>query len=178
MGALSGNGPFDIDEVDPQDFLDFGVILVPPTPGLQLAPLQNGEHVVSLRLQMGTAVADLQVFAAPKSGGLWDESRVELRENLARAGVESEYVQTGAGTQLLVAPSENTADMPLLIVGYEGPRWLLRVHYIGVAAIDEDEREPLAQIVRQLVVRRGTNPIAPGDQMALTIPQQVLDAME
>jgi hypothetical protein len=56
----------------------------------------------------------------------------------------------------------------------EGPRWLLRGIVYGQAAIEEDADSPVVADVlsafRQVIVRRGDEPMAPGDLLPLSMP--------
>ena len=54
--------------------------------------------------------------------------------------------------------------------GIAGPRWLLRVSTFGRPAVDYQEDGLLEQVLRDVVVVRGTEPRSPGEALPLVLP--------
>jgi hypothetical protein len=57
-----------------------------------------------------------------------------------------------------------------VVIGIDGPRWRLRETLIGKAVTVQVQMKRLMGIVQDTVVVRGTDPMAPGDIIALTPP--------
>jgi hypothetical protein len=61
-------------------------------------------------------------------------------------------------------------------VGIDGPRWFLRVVFLGNAAIDPDPEDSLHRVVRQTIVVRGGSAMPPRDPLPLTLPADATSA--
>ena len=61
---------------------------------------------------------------------------------------------------------------PARFVGVDGPRWFLRAMYTGSAAVDPDAAAPLEAALRDVVVVRGSDPMAVRDPLPLRLPPQ------
>jgi hypothetical protein len=60
----------------------------------------------------------------------------------------------------------------LRFTGVDGPRWFLRVVFLGRAAVEPDPDDVLHALVRQTIVVRGTEAMAPRDPLPLRLPEQ------
>lgn len=175
-------GPFDATEVPDDDVprVDLGGLLVPPREGveLRLQADQATGAVSSVLLAISGAALELRAFAAPKSGGLWDEVRREIAAEATRqGGTASESVGTyGPELRLQVpvrTPDGRNAVQISRIVGVEGPRWFLRGTFLGNAATQADPEGPLEQAFTQVVVVRGQLAMPPRDALPLRLPHDV-----
>ena len=70
-------------------------------------------------------------------------------------------------------PDGRTVFAPASFLGVDGPRWFLRGVLSGRAAIDETAAGPLVDVLRQAVVVRGVEPMAPRELLPLTLPRDV-----
>ena len=61
-------------------------------------------------------------------------------------------------------------------VGIDGPRWFLRVVFLGNAAINPDPEDSLHRVVRQTIVVRGGAAMPPRDPLPLTLPADATSA--
>ena len=61
---------------------------------------------------------------------------------------------------------------PVRFVGVDGPRWFVRALFGGRAAREPEAAAPLEAVLRAVVVVRGTDPMAPGDALALHVPSR------
>jgi hypothetical protein len=83
-------GPWDASEVeDPAagGRIDLGALWIPGHPGLEVrveADQATGV-LLSVTMVVGEGALQLQPFAAPRSEGIWDEVRVELRAGITRS---------------------------------------------------------------------------------------------
>ena len=180
------SGPHDVADVDldadgpPR--ADLGGLLVTGGEGIELrlqADQQTGA-VTSVLLAGADGAVELRAFAAPKSGGLWEELRREMIAEAARLG--------GTGDEL---PADSPADQPQLrlrvpvkgvdgrpavqvsrVAAYEGARWLLRATFLGAAATTADADGPLERAVRDVVVVRGQGAMSPREPLVLRLPPE------
>lgn len=178
------DGPFDYDEVelsgDEVARIDLGTLIVTPWDGLGLQ-LQVDEQTREVRAVTGVwhdSGIELSLFAAPASGGLADDLRAEAIEEAEQAGGSAEVVTGEFGPELRrVLPQAGPKGEELFHVSRvwyaEGPKWLLRGTLLGEAALDPDAKAaaPFRELFRNLVVRRGSSPMVPGDLITMTLPE-------
>lgn len=176
------DGPWDAAEVDLDDEevrrgrLDLGALVVKGRASMQLRiDVDPKTRVVrSVTFMAEGAALQLQAFAAPRSTSLWPEVRREIAADCARRGGRSTEADGPYGPELLISLPVTTADgkpatQSSRIVGVDGPRWLLRASFLG-AAIDPKRAESLAGVLRDVVVVRGGDPMAPRDMLPLRVP--------
>ena len=175
------DGPFDSSEVDGlQDRLDLGSLWIAGSEGMELRlelDQEKGE-VVAVTAVLGESAAQLQAFAAPKSGGLWHEIGDEIAQSIVRQGGTVQQKPGPLGTELATrmpsaGPDGRTVFAPARFLGVDGPRWFLRAVFSGRAAIDDAAAAPLLDLVRSVVVVRGTAPMAPRELLPLQLPGTV-----
>lgn len=171
-------GPWDVSEIDSRDgYIDLGSILIKPTEGvgLRLEVDEKTKRPRAVNLDVAGSTAQIQAFAAPKSSGLWDEIRKDLKDSLARNNGAPESVEGTFGTELRARFPAKTSDgtdgyRPARFVGIDGPRWFLRTVISGAAAIDVAASKTFDEIIRGIVVVRGNDPMPPRDLLPLTVP--------
>jgi hypothetical protein len=56
------------------------------------------------------------------------------------------------------------------VLGIEGPRWLLRATFLGRPAVQPQPDGDLESALRDVVVVRGTGPMAPREPLPLVMP--------
>lgn len=81
------NGPFDIQEVPAmRPYVDLGSIKVPPREGLQmrLDVDEQAKRIVAVSLDFKGSTLQVQAFSAPKSTGLWNEVRHQVKQLLTK----------------------------------------------------------------------------------------------
>ena len=176
------DGPFDSTEVDQASTagrVDLG--------GLQL---RLGE-AMKLQLQIdersgtgtgvvivdGEAAVAMIAVAAPRSSGLWDQTRAQIAADTTRRGGTVQEAAGPFGTELRLVVPVTTQDgkkavQVSRVAGIDGPRWMLRATFLGTANTDATMFARLVKVVRNTVVVRGDRPMAPGDVIALTAPRQ------
>ncbi|GAB2846378.1 hypothetical protein GCM10022221_52140 [Actinocorallia aurea] len=209
-------GPWDAVEDTPTELerLDFGSLQVPIGPGLEIqVNLEPNEfdaqgnpvngRIVAITVIAGQSSMQLQVFAAPKRSGLWDDLRKELTQELtenANAQVQEGDGPFGTEIRALV-PAQLTAEMleqmpdevraqipqevidqgfawqPLRFLGVDGPRWFLRALVAGEAVESDEAFQPLGAVLSEIVVVRGDEPMPPRDALALNLPAEAQNAM-
>lgn len=179
------DGPYDVSEWPEIDGrLDLGALRVPIGRGMQVRlDLEQGSgRVIGVTLSFGASHAQLQVFAAPRSLGLWDELRPELARGLVDSGGAAEVVKGTMGKELKARMPGRAADgrvsfQPARFIGVDGPRWFLRVVVNGPAAGDEKQLRAILSVLRRSVVVRGDEPRPPREVLTLTPPKGFEEAL-
>src|SRR5690606_17498403 len=158
-GDRSVAGPFDEAEVNPvRPYIDLGGIKVLPREGLnlRLEVEEQTKRIVAVGLDYANSSLQVQPFAAPRSRGLWDETRVQLRDQIRSQGGRVEEREGPLGNELLAevpAAAAEGSEMRLArFVGVDGPRWFLRGVIGGDAASDPGAAEQVEDLFRSIVV--------------------------
>lgn len=171
-------GPRDIADVSSTDSLiDLGSLLIAPARGidLRLEVDQKTDDVTAVQVADDGGAVQLQVFAAPRSAGIWDDIRDEIAEMITGNGGTVDEADGPFGTELLTrlaqpGPQGRTVFAPAIFAGAEGPRWFLRAVYSGSAAVDQAARARFDEVLQSVVVRRGEEPRAPREMLPLQMP--------
>ena len=168
-------GPFDIAEV-PGDrlegMLDLGGLLIPTSPGVevQVQVDEPSGRLTGVTLVCGSAAVQVQGFAAPKTSGIWSEVRASIRGSIGSGGGVVDEAEGEFGPELRArVPQGGGGLQPARFVGVDGPRWFLRGVFLGAASGASGTPATTAAF-RSVVVRRGTDPMAPGDPLPLVLP--------
>jgi hypothetical protein len=169
-------GPFDISEVSAvQPFIDLGAIKVTPRTGLQLRLdiEESTKRLVAATLEIDGSTLQLQVFAAPRSEGLWNEIREQVAEQLVKQGGSAEHVVGTFGPELRASvPTADKTTRHVRFIGVDGPKWFLRGVISGPAASSSTRAVVIEDVFRSLVVNRGTDPMPPRELLPLRVPPQ------
>ena len=177
------SGPWDDADV-PDDGLariDLGALQVPVPEGVELRVDVSPEgQVVAATAQHNGSQMQLNVFAAPRRTGIWDDVRSEIRDALKAQGGTAEEVDGPFGTELRARVPSGQPGMtaPARFLGVDGPRWFLRALLSGPAATDAAQAQPLVDIFRNTVVVRGKEAMAPRDTLPLHLPREAREAQE
>ncbi|HEX6248057.1 MAG TPA: DUF3710 domain-containing protein [Nocardioidaceae bacterium] len=179
--GVRAGGPWDVTEVeveeDDQTRVDLGGLVVTGRPGyeLRLQVDEASQQVAAVLLVGPEGAVELRPFAAPRSGGIWNDIRKQIAAETARRGGTATEAQGRFGTELRVVMPAKTSDgkaatQPSRVLGIEGPRWLLRATLLGRPAMEPDTEHELERAVRDVVVVRGSGPMAPGEPIPLVMP--------
>ncbi|MET7461786.1 DUF3710 domain-containing protein [Nonomuraea sp. NPDC005501] len=163
------SGPWDSDEPHPEhDRVDLGGLLLPHNPDFDVRLASVGDQHIGVVVIHDDSTLQLQALAAPRSMGLWDEVRIKITQQ-----VPSLQEREGPfGTEL---SGEITADgqtRQARYLGVDGPRWFLLAVVHGPAAADEALAAPFLDFLRDVVVVRGTEPMAREEPIALRRPNE------
>lgn len=171
------SGPYDASEApDGVQRLDLGSLLIPAVDGVEVRVQANPDGAIQqVVLVSGASALQLGVFAAPKSEGIWDEVRAEIRSSLFNDGVAAEEIDGEYGIEIRarVRSPEGLADVRF--VGVDGPRWMVRGVYQGLAATDPEQAGPLTRCLRELVVVRGQEAKPVREPLPLRLPREVTE---
>jgi hypothetical protein len=157
--------------------VDLGGLLVKGRPGLELRLQvdEKSQQVAAVLLVGPDGALELRPFAAPRGGGVWDEIRKQIAAESARRGGTATEAEGPYGTELRVVMPAQTSDgkaatQPSRVLGIEGPRWLLRATFLGRPAVQPQPDGDLESALRDVVVVRGTGPMAPREPLPLVMP--------
>ena len=181
--AGRGDGPYDASEVDAatlegDDRIDLGALVITGLPGMELrlqVDEQSGD-VQAVLLVLEDSALELRAFAAPKTAGIWADVRREIAAEATRMGGTATETEGPFGTELvLVVPVEDPDgqifSQTSRVIGVDGPRWLLRGTVLGRAAVEPEAAPPMEDSLRNVVVVRGSEPMAPREALPLRLPE-------
>jgi hypothetical protein len=178
-------GPWDISEnYPPVERIDCGSLLVPVHEGFDVQINVAEEQGAWVAVVHGESGMQLQAFAAPRSGGLWDEVRTEIAGNIAESGGSSQEGAGPFGPELAAQvpigeEGQPTAQLqPVRFLGFNGPRWFLRGVISGPAAADRVLAAPFNALFSEVVVVRGDYPAPPREQLEIRLPEEARRALE
>lgn len=175
------SGPWDASEVDvdeaDENRVDLGGLVVKGRPGLELRlQVDEASQQVAAVLLVGSEGAlELRPFAAPRNADIWSDIRKQIAAETARRGGTATEAEGAFGPELQVSmpaktPDGQAATQPSRVLGISGPRWLLRATFLGRPAVSPQEDGDLESALRDVVVVRGSAPMAPGDPLPLVMP--------
>ncbi|MDC4233188.1 DUF3710 domain-containing protein [Actinomyces sp. B33] len=176
-------GPRTIHEVDPSSgYVDMGAIRIPAIQGMQLRTQVADDQKTVLRVLvvLGASGIQMSVAAAPRSGGVWDELREQIRQSLVSDGATVEDVDSRYGRELLAdipvsMPDGRTATSKMRIIGREGDRWFSRIDVLGPAAVSPEAGAELEKVIDRIVVVRDDQPRARLDLLPIHVPSGAVE---
>lgn len=176
----TAGGPFDVESLpdDGVERVDLGALLVPQLPGVELRlEVQAGVPplVSAVTLATPTSMLQLSAFAAPRSTGIWAQTRADLLTAHQEAGLAVAEAAGEFGPELRTQVPTGVPDqvLPVRMVAVEGPRWLLRGNFVGAAALEPGADRVLTQALRLTAVVRGREAMAVGELLPLRPPPGV-----
>jgi hypothetical protein len=171
--AQRRSGPWDVlDAPESEARIDLGAIQILGAPGLsvQVQMDEKTQRPMVVTLTLDDATVQLQVFAAPRSGGLWEQVRGQLSGSISSAGGLVEEASGPFGVELRARIPGQKGLTPARFIGVDGPRWFLRGLFLGSAAAP-DGHAGLMDVFANLVVVRGSEAMPVGDAIPFTLPQ-------
>ena len=174
---VSDVGPFDVSAAPAGvQRLDLGSLQIPAIEGVEVRVQANPDGAVQqVVLVHGENALQLGVFAAPRTEGIWEEVRAEIRKSLFDDGVAAEEINGEYGIELRARVRTPEGLTDLRFVGVDGPRWMVRGVYQGPAAIDPASAGPLVECLHGLVVDRGHEAKPVREPLPLRLPKEVAD---
>lgn len=157
--------------------VDLGGLIVTGRPGIELR-LQVDEasqQIAAVLMVAKDGALELRPFAAPRNTDIWADIRTRIAAETTRRGGTATEDDGPFGKELRVVMPVTTADgkpasQPSRVLGISGPRWLLRATYLGKPATEPDPDGVLETAMRDVVVVRGREAMAPGDPLPLVMP--------
>ena len=167
-------GPWDESDNYPEAMrADLGGLLVPQDERvkIQVQADPSSGAVSQLSLITDGSAVQVQPYAAPRSGGMWDDIRAQITSSINSAGglVEEKPGPYGTEVRAQVATADGKSQ-PARFCGIDGPRWFVRLVFLGRAARDLTAAEALDSVVRGMVVVRGGDAMPMGNAIPLRVP--------
>lgn len=178
-------GPWDVaDDYPEAERIDCGSLLIPVREDYDVQINMADEQSVWVAVVRGESGMQLQAFAAPRNGGLWDEVRHEIAAGIAESGGSCQEASGSLGTELRArVPIGEEGEpgqppQPVRFLGFDGPRWFLRGVISGPAAEDREEGAEFEAFFADVVVVRGDYPAPPREQLEIRLPEEARQALE
>ena len=190
---LREDGPFDLTEVDLDadeiERMDFGSIILTPFENMQiqLQVDQATNQVQSALVMVEQSALEVALFAAPARTSMVKDITDDMTKQTVEAGGEVEITDGPFGPEIRrVLPIEAEDGQRAFHVSRtwfaQGPRWLLRGVLMGEAALSEGFEDGAGELLFEffcnVVVRRGDDPMVPGDLIAMTLPDSIAAQQE
>ncbi|GAA3343451.1 hypothetical protein GCM10020358_42750 [Amorphoplanes nipponensis] len=179
-GPAPEHGPYDSRQAPGGvQRLDLGSLLIPAIEGVEVRVQANPDGgVEQIVLVHGNSALQLGVFAAPRSEGIWDEVRAEIAAAMKADGAAPQEFDGPYGVEL--AARVNTPEGPadVRFVGVDGPRWMVRALYQGLAAADPAQEGVLGECLRGLVVVRDEEARPVREALPLRLPREMAEQAE
>ncbi|GIH69401.1 DUF3710 domain-containing protein [Sphaerimonospora thailandensis] len=175
------SGPWDAQDAYPEaERVDLGGLLLPIGPRFEIQLSVTGDHIDGAIVLVEESALRVQAMAAPKRSGIWGEVRAEIAREVTAAGgtVQEQEGPFGAELAARMPQAPGEAPQPVRYLGIDGPRWLLRAMISGRAALDSTAAEIVENVVRDIVVVRGDEPMPPRETIHLRLPAEARQAME
>lgn len=182
------NGPWDSTEQAPDiQRMDLGAVRIPVRSGveIQVNVAQQQNRIIGVTLRTQGSALQVQPFAAPKSSGVWEEMREELRSQVTSQGGKVEDFEGTFGPELrAVVPVTGKKDDQgrqmgerVRFIGVDGPRWVLHGVIRGEGASKAEAMAEVEELFQQIVVARGDTPMPPRDMLPIVVPQEIQQQM-
>jgi hypothetical protein len=176
-------GPWDRSETSADEggngYIDLGGLVVKGAPDLELRLQidEQGQVVTSVMLAGPESGLELRAFAAPRSAGIWNDVLADIAAEATKRGGTATELDGEFGTELKLVVPVQTPDgrqgtQTSRIVGVDGPRWLLRGTFLGKSASDPDPEGVVESAFRDVIVVRGSGPMAPRDLIPMQVPSE------
>lgn len=173
-------GPWDeADEYPEVPRVDLGALLIPQSADfrIQVQADQTSGAISQVSLVTDNSAVQLQPYAAPRSGGMWDDVRGQISGQINKSGglVEEKSGPFGVELRAQVQGQDGTLQ-PARFCGVDGPRWFVRMVFLGQAARDSAVAAPLEEAVRHLVIVRGDQAMPMGNALPMRVPVEATAA--
>jgi hypothetical protein len=174
------HGPYDEQHApDGVQRLDLGSLQIPAVEGVEVRVQANPDGVVEqIVLVDGESALQLGVFAAPRSEGIWNEVRDEIRQAMVSDGVSPEEVVGPHGIELVARVNTPEGPADVRFVGVDGPRWMVRALFQGLAAADRSREGSLGVVMAGLVVVRDPEARPVREPLPLRLPKEMAEQAE
>jgi hypothetical protein len=171
-------GPYDVADAPDDDIrrIDLGAIRLPVPKGVGFQAQTDAKGNISqVLLTTGSSALQLLVRAAPRSEGIWPESREELTAQITAQGGEVEEVEGRWGTELIAKVVAKKGTNTVRFCGVDGPRWFVQATFQGQRALDESAAPELDESLRNLVIDRGSTAMPVREPLPLKLPPKMAE---
>jgi hypothetical protein len=127
--------------------------------------------VSQISLVTEDSAVQIQPYAAPRSAGMWDDIRGQLKSSINSAGGLVEEVSGNYGIELHAqVTNAEGKQQPARFCGIDGPRWFVRLVFLGRAARDGAAAATMEQAISDIVVVRGDEAMPMGKALDMRVP--------
>lgn len=171
-------GPWDVDDAPDDEIqrIDLGAMRVPVPADTEVrVDVGPDGQVIAATLVQGDSALQVNVFAAPRTIGIWAEVREEIATALREGGGKAEEAEGTYGPELEATVPSGDTFAPARFLGVDGPRWFVRALVTGPAATDRAAGAELEAALRNLIVVRGGTAMAVRDPLPLALPKEVAE---
>jgi Protein of unknown function (DUF3710) len=172
-------GPWDEADLPADDSLerlDLGALRIAVVSGVEVrVDVGPDGQVGAATLSQGNSELQVGVFAAPRTAGIWDAVRKEIRGSIASQGGTATDERGTFGMELTARVPAQGGYQTVRFVGVDGPRWFLRGMFTGAGATDRTRSAALEEAFGQIVVIRGPDPMPVRDPLPLRLPRDVAE---
>lgn len=176
-------GPWDAADApeDEVSRLDLGGLRIPVPADTEVrVDVDPSGNIIAATLVRGASSMQVNVFAAPRTGGIWAEVREEMGTALREAGGRADESDGPYGIELHADVPSQASGQPATttaarFIGVDGPRWFLRALVVGPAATDRAQAAELEVALKDVVVHRGTEAMAVRSPLPLRLPRDVTE---
>jgi len=174
-------GPRDAADVDlaaAAPLVDFGALLVPGIDGMEVrVDADEAGNLIAVTVVIEESAVQMSAFAAPRSGGIWDDIRAEIAAAVVESGGTARDESGRFGAELVAdvpvtLPDGATSTEPMRFVGADGPRWFVRGLISGRAATDRSAALAIEDVFAGVLVNRGDHAAPPREPLVLTLPAE------
>src|SRR5699024_487768 len=161
--------------LDPNGQPEFHVVtsvsrVIPPAFAAPKSPGQWRNMVTSMREQLEQQGADVSIHVGP-----WGREIVaEVRREVGRAGGGE---GDGGGTGVREIGAERPGAV-FRAIGVDGDRWTTEGRVMATPENVDSAAEEGREVFKHLLIRRGDGPMPAGEQLPLTIPDEIQQALE
>jgi hypothetical protein len=174
-------GPYDVDDApdDEVERLDLGSMRIPAVQGVEVRMQANEQgDVANVVLMAAGNALQLGVFAAPRTEGIWDQVRSELRDGIRSDGGTVTELDGEYGPELRARMKTPDGPADVRFVGVDGPRWFVRAAFQGKVATDPSTAPELLECLHGLIVDRGQDAMPVMDPLPLRLPEEAVRQQE
>ncbi|GIF49663.1 uncharacterized protein DUF3710 [Asanoa ferruginea] len=174
------DGPYDISAAPSGvERLDLGSLQIPVLPDIEIRVQANPDGAVQqVVLVNGDNALQIGVFAAPRSEGIWQDVRDEIRKSLFSEGVAAEETEGEYGVELRARVRTADGLTDLRFLGIDGPRWMVRGVFQGPAATDPSRAGVLVECLHGIVVDRGQEAKPVREPLPLRLPKDASEQVQ
>ena len=182
VSAKREQGPWDVEDDYPDvPRVDLGALRIPQSDAyrIQVQADPSSGTLALVSLVTDDSAVQLQPYAAPRSGGMWDDVRGQLKSQINKSGGLVEEATGSFGTELRAqvrtqgqqgAGADAGTVQPARFCGVDGPRWFLRLVFLGQAARDPKAASVVEAAARSVVVVRGGQAMPVGNAIPMRVP--------
>jgi hypothetical protein len=172
-------------DVDPgQPLVNFGALRVPGVDGMQVrVDADEAGNLIAVTVMIEDTAIQMSAFAAPRSGGIWDEVRDEIAQSINESGGTAHDEPGPFGPELVAQvpvtqPDGSSSLEAMRFVGGDGPRWFARGLITGPGAVDRVQAAAVEDLFAGVLVDRGDYAAPPREPLVLTLPPEVAQAAQ